>query len=128
MPIQHRTNNKAARAVGFYKGVLQGCGKPQEEMVVGNTTDFNNNINPIHSRKHPAIDLDVVSQETNNSYTSHAAPQPPTNTITRGQLTQQLTTFQEEMTAANKIFFKEREKQLREDLKSIVTTKIESVQ
>eukprot|EP00957_Ditylum_brightwellii_P211157 15365825-Ditylum_brightwellii.AAC.3 len=128
MPIPRWTNNKAARAVGSYKDILQGYGNPQEEMVVDNSTEFNHNLNPICSRKYPSIDLDTISQVTTTTYATQAPIQTPINAITQEQLTQQLATFQEEMAASNKRFSKEREKQLKEDSNSIITTKIESVQ
>eukprot|EP00957_Ditylum_brightwellii_P211874 15366706-Ditylum_brightwellii.AAC.1 len=86
------TNSKAARAVGSYKDVLQGYGNPQEEVVVDNSTEFNHNLNPICSRKHPAINLDAVSQVTTTTYASQVSTQTPINVITQEQPTQQLAT------------------------------------
>eukprot|EP00957_Ditylum_brightwellii_P184131 14025500-Ditylum_brightwellii.AAC.1 len=119
MLTPHWTNNKAARAVGLYKDVLQGYGNPKEEMVVDNSADFNHILNPIYSRKCPAIDLDTVSQVTTTTYTSQASTQTPTKAITQEQLTQQRAAFQEEMAVSDERFFQERERQLKEDLESI---------
>eukprot|EP00957_Ditylum_brightwellii_P080187 6098981-Ditylum_brightwellii.AAC.1 len=72
MPIPCRTNNKAARAVGSYKDVLQGYRNPQEETVTDNSPEFNHNLNPICSRKRQTFVLDPVSQVTTTPYAKQA--------------------------------------------------------
>eukprot|EP00957_Ditylum_brightwellii_P136959 10444538-Ditylum_brightwellii.AAC.1 len=62
-------------------------------MVVDNSTEFNHNLNPICSIKHPAIDLATVLQVTTTTYATQASIQTSINAITQEQLTQQLATF-----------------------------------
>eukprot|EP00957_Ditylum_brightwellii_P162104 12341456-Ditylum_brightwellii.AAC.1 len=131
MPIPHRTNNKAARAVGTYADVLVRLGNIQDEMDTGtNPTDNSLNTNPIRARKCTSVDLDAVAetQMSTAEKQSDNTASTVSNTITEDSLTAQLNEFRAEMMKANKTFYAQKEQQMKEDTKNMVQTQIKSVQ
>eukprot|EP00957_Ditylum_brightwellii_P057998 4398385-Ditylum_brightwellii.AAC.1 len=137
MLIPHQTNNKATRAVGLYQDVLQGYSNPQEETDANHVTtmDYNQDVNPIRPRKRASVTINAETSEI-NSIQQHNTITPASqltsnisvNTIAQKDLMKQMQIFREEMVEANKRFFRQQEEELKQNLESLITIKIESIQ